>query len=179
MELVDMPPSKCGVLDGVGVRVPLKLQTVKRFIMNITEIFLLFLKKELSPNERKAFVNTLKKDFYVNMLRSYIWKDNRVRKNYIAFKVFQGLRTGFYSYCSSLSSLMHAILYSYFDILGNANMKNPLIESMHYDCGKLGYRKYHIKYYCDKWHNFLRNNVKDYHYSFYFSSALNQNYSLL
>jgi hypothetical protein len=57
-------------------------------------------------------------------------------------------------------------------------MKNPLIEGMHYDCGKLGYRKYHIKYYCDKWHDFLRNNVKNWERLFYFSNVLDQKYAL-
>lgn len=148
--------------------------------MNITEIFLLFLKKELVPNERKAFIDTLKKDFYRDMLPSrMIWTDTRIRKNCIGFRLNQGLCTSFYSCCSSLASLMRGILYSYFDILGGANMKNPLIESMHYNYGKLGYRNYHIKYYCDKWRNFLRNNVENWEHLFYFSTALDQNYSLL
>ena len=147
--------------------------------MNITEIFLLFLRKELTLNERKAFINILKKDFYTQMLRSRsMWTDNRFRKNYIAFRLHQGLYTNFYSCCTTLSSLMRGILYSYYDILGSANMKNPLIESMRYDCGKLSYRNYHIKYYCDKWHDFLRNNVKNWERLFYFSNVLDQKYAL-
>ena len=126
----------------------------------MTQVFMLFLKYELTPIERKAFLDGINR-----LLKGNIKTRNdipRYSKTFVETLIAMGFADDRWdrNYCSSLNSFMRYLLkYRMYTILGDSRSKNPYIAYMDYDKGKLGYREFHIKLYCDKWKKFLEENI--------------------
>lgn len=143
----------------------------------MTQVFMLFLKYELTPIERKAFMDGIK-----NLLKRTLATRSDVpkfSKTFVETFITVGFSDDQWNYCSSLSSFMRYLLkYRMHAILGNYLIKNPYIAYMDYDKGKIGYREYHIKLYCGKWKKFLSENIVDSNRVFKYYLAEHQKFEL-
>ena len=157
----------------------------------MTEIFMQFLNTELHGNEKKAFIEEIRRYLMYGPYgssRCHPMLDYPTRsKDFVEKFISYGIRTtDYFSVCSSLSSFMRYLLtYKLPNIIGYSDNtrhmhpiygyarvgKNQLIRSMNYDCGEKSYRKFHIDLYVGKWHDFLEKNVCDYRKTFHYRSA--------
>lgn len=151
--------------------------------MTPTEVFKLFLRKGLEPNERLAFVRVIREKLYRKddtFFRS-VWYNEQVppreEMERIFVERFMKLtwytrntlgRDGCSSCCTTLSSLMKYILYYNPQIIGTSKHKNKYLERGNIEIpnGK-GYKRFWELRLIKKWHNFLNEYIANGDYRFW------------
>lgn len=145
--------------------------------MTPTEIFMLFLKHGLEPNERLAFMTEIRakirtdnkiitrQAFYDTPLTFSEWEKvfvERIMRN--SRYIYNSLgHYGYSSNCTSLSSFMKYLLYYIPSIIGNSRKKNRFIGRIEVEIpDKVGYKRYWEARLIKKWHKFLKEYVKNY-----------------
>lgn len=147
--------------------------------MTATEIFKLFLRKGVTPNERLALMTEIRKNVR-NKDNVYLWRQRywneplkeiheietsfAERVMYNSHYVDNHLgRYGESSGCTSLSSLMRYLLYYMQSIIGTARKKNRFLGREEVEIPeKMGYKRYWESRFIKKWHEFLKENVRNY-----------------
>ena len=142
--------------------------------MTPTEVFKLFLKEGLMPNERQAFLKELKYRVYnrdIVFYKPIRWNDNPIsilemNKKYVERFIQETwcfyAPFGEYHTCSSLSSFMRYLLKAFPNITGNSRNRNTYLERENIkDFGKLGYKTYWDKRFIKKWHDFLKKYIEN------------------
>lgn len=147
--------------------------------MTPTEIFKLFLKHGVTPNERLALMTEIRKNIR-NKDNFYLWRQRywnepqkeiheiegsfaeRIMYNTSYISNHLG-RYGESSTCTSLSSFMRYLLYYMPSIIGTAKKKNRFLGREDSEIPeKVGYRRYWETRLIKKWHNFLKENIARY-----------------
>lgn len=147
--------------------------------MTPTEVFKLFLRNGVTPNERLALMTEIrakirdKNNLYIWRKRYYNEADKEV---FEIEKIFaeQIMKNSYYisnhlgryrdsSCCSSLSSFMRYLLFYMPSIIGTSNHKNRFLERENAEISdKVGYKRYWENRLIKKWHNFLKENITRY-----------------
>jgi hypothetical protein len=147
--------------------------------MTPTEVFKLFLKNgDLDPNERLAFIRTIRNGVRLNhgalCKYKYITTNPMTPSDYernfaerimvISWYTNNNLgKDGSSSSCTSLSSFMRYFLYYVPNVIGNSKHKNKYIERMDVEIPKItSYKKYWQRRLIKKWHDFLKENILNY-----------------
>lgn len=150
--------------------------------MTPTEIFRLFLKNGVTPNERLAFTTVIRNDLYRNRnKRKLLWRkdcwdydrkdDIQILVHSFAERIMLNscqVRNNFGSYgtsssCTSLSSFMKYLLFYIPKIVGTARQKNRFLSKEVVEIPEnIGYKRYWESKLIKKWHNFLKENVVGY-----------------
>ena len=162
--------------------------------MTATEIFKLFLKHELEPNERLAFMTEIRWNIHSKTgtlcsKRHYndptlspqelenVFVERLIRNTWGTLSNRLG-RYGHWTYCMSLSSFMKYLLYYVPSIIGNAKNKNKYLARIDVEIPKeRGYKRYWQSRLIKKWHAFLQENVRNYDKNIYLIGDMN--YKLL
>ena len=145
--------------------------------MTPTEIFMLFLKHGLEPNERLAFMTEIRakirtnnkiitrQAFYEAPLTFSEWEKvfvEKIMRNSRYINNSLG-HYGYSSNCTSLSSFMKYLLYYIPSIIGNSRKKNRFIGRIEAEIpDKVGYKRYWEARLIKKWHKFLNEYVRNY-----------------
>ena len=161
--------------------------------MTPTEIFKLFLKEGLEPNERLALTREIRGKIYrgyAPLCHKLFWYEKQLfNDDYEKTFVERLIRHSWYgantlgrggrsSSCSSLSSFMRYLLYYVPSIIGTYRNKNRFLEMVNVKIPKSqGYKRYWELRLIKKWHDFLKENVKHYDRPVY--SLGDMNYSLI
>lgn len=151
--------------------------------MKPTEVFKLFLKHGLTPNERLAFTTEIRVRIRCN--DQYIWRKTwyeeniptvyemedvfveRIMKNSYYITNTLG-RYGYSSACCCLSSFMKYILFYIPSIIGTSNKKNRFLERETVEIPeKIGYKRFWESRLINKWHEFLEEYIANYKYTSY------------
>ena len=146
--------------------------------MTPTEVFILFLKHGLEPNERLAFMTEIRTKIRSNMkvlTRKVYWDeiplDSHGLEKVFVERIMRNSRFidntlgsyGYSSTCTSLSSFMKYLLYYIPSIIGDSNHKNRFIGRIEVEIPrKVGYKRYWQLRLIKKWHNFLKEYIKNY-----------------
>lgn len=162
--------------------------------MTATEIFKLFLKHGLEPNERLAFMTEIRWNIHSKTgtlctKRYYneptlppqklekVFVERLIRNTWGTLSNRLG-RNGDWAYCMSLSSFMKYLLYYVPRIIGNAKKKNKYLARIDAEMPKeRGYKRYWQLRLIKKWHVFLQENVRNYDKYIYLKGDMN--YKLL
>lgn len=162
--------------------------------MTATEIFKLFLKHGLEPNERLAFMTEIRWNIHSKTgtlcsIRYYndltlspqeienVFVEKLIRNTWGVLINRLG-RYGHWTYCMSLSSFMKYLLYYVPSIIGNAKNKNKYLARIDVEIPKeRGYKRYWQSRLIKKWHAFLQENVRNYDKNIYLIGDMN--YKLL
>lgn len=163
--------------------------------MTATEIFKLFLRYGLEPNERLAFMTEIRwnihsktgtlccKRYYGDpILPSHelenVFAERLIRNTWGSLWNAFGRHGGSTS-CTSLSSFMKYLLYYVPSIIGNSKNKNKFIARIDVEIPKeKGYKRYWQLRLIKKWHKFLQENVRNYDRYIDVTSSM-KNYKLL
>ena len=143
--------------------------------MTATEIFKLFLKHGLEPNERLAFMTEIRWDIHSKtgiLCSNGHTLSPQELENVFAERLIINTwgilsnrlgRYGQWAYCMSLSSFMKYLLYYVPSIVGNAKKKNKYLARIDAEIPKeKGYKRYWQSRLIKKWHAFLQENVRNY-----------------
>jgi len=146
--------------------------------MTPTEIFKLFLRDGLTPNERLAFMTEIRVKIR-NKENLYIWRKRyydeekepfeiensfaeRIMYNTMYISNYLG-RYGESSTCTSLSSFMRYLLFYMPSIIGTSKNKNRFLERENVEIpDKIGYKRYWETRLIKKWHDFIKENITNY-----------------
>ncbi len=149
--------------------------------MTPTEVFKLFLKHGLTPNERLAFVTEIRVRIRCNDLylwRKYWWEKEpltvqrmenifaeRIMKN--SYYITNNLgRYGDSSACCCLSSFMRYLLFYMPSIIGCSKKKNRFLDRETVEIPeKIGYKRFWESRLINKWHKFLEEYIDNYKYT--------------
>lgn len=152
--------------------------------MTPTEIFKLFLKNGVTPNERLAFTTVIRNDLYISRnrrRRRLLWRkdywdydvevDIQILVHSFAERIMLNshqVHNNFGSYgtsssCTYLSSFMKYLLFYMPKIVGTARQKNRFLSKEVVEIPEnIGYKRYWESRLIKKWHNFLKENVVGY-----------------
>ena len=148
--------------------------------MRPTEVFKLFLKYGLTPNERLAFTTEIRAKIHHNdqcIWWKYSWGKaptvyemenifaERIMKN--SYHTTNNLgRYGYSSACCCLSSFMRYLLYYIPSIIGCSKKKNRFLERETVEIPeKIGYKRFWESRLINKWHKFLEEYIANYKYT--------------
>ena len=146
--------------------------------MTATEIFKLFLKKGVTPNERLALMTEIRKNVR-NKENLYIWRKRSYNEEKEVHEVEDSFaerimcnssyianhlgKCGESSCCTSLSSFMRYLLYYMPSIIGTSKEKNRFLGREEVEIpDKIGYKRYWETRLIKKWHDFIRKNISNY-----------------
>ena len=156
--------------------------------MTPTEVFKLFLKRGLEPNERLAFTRVIREKIYCRDKTFYrsVWYNEQVPPRGEMERIFVERflkltwytrntlgRDGCSSCCTSLSSLMKYILHYNPEIIGTSNHKNKYLERGNVEIPKgKGYKRFWELRLIKKWHEFLNEYIANGDYRFWYVSHI-------
>ena len=159
--------------------------------MTPTEVFYLFLRKgALTPNERLAFIREIRTKIRCGDARlccATYWKEQiptndvlertfaeRLIWNSVANVLQNTLgKYGYSSCCICLTSFMKYLLYYVPTIIGDAKHKNKYLERENIETtNKIGYKRFWQRRLIKKWHDFLKEYIKNGNYIFFYRSDI-------
>lgn len=146
--------------------------------MTPTEVFFLFLRKGLDPNERLAFTREIRNKIRIrdrNLCCSRYWQEPALSYNVLEKEFAERLirnseynlrntlgGNGYSSACSCLTSFMKYLLYYVPSIIGDAKRKNKYLERETLEIPKeIGYKRFWQRRFIKKWHDFLNENIEN------------------
>lgn len=147
--------------------------------MTATEIFKLFLRKGVTPNERLALMTEIRKNAR-NKDNVYLWRQrywneppkevHEVEDSFAERIMFNSSyvanhlgKYGESSCCTCLSSFMRYLLYYMPSIIGTSKEKNRFLGREDTEIpDKIGYKRYWESRLIKKWHDFVRENISNY-----------------
>lgn len=145
--------------------------------MTPTEVFKLFLKNGVTPNERLALMTEIRINVR-NKENSYLWRkrffdekkevheiENTFAERVMFNSSYLSNHLGKYgesSCCTSLSSFMKYLLYYMPSIIGTSEKKNRYLERENAEIpSKIGYKRYWTLRLVKKWHEFIKGNISN------------------
>lgn len=146
--------------------------------MTPTEVFKLFLKNGVTPNERLALMTEIRINVR-NKQNEYLWRKrffdekkevHEIENTFAERIMYNTVNTvnhlgkyGESSYCTSLSSFMRYLLYYMPSIIGTTKKKNRYLERENAEIpSKIGYKRYWTLRLIKKWHEFIKGNISNY-----------------
>ena len=139
--------------------------------MTATEIFKLFLKEGLEPNERLAFITQIRVQIRLNncvLCKKIGFLDKMstpqdFEKDFIE-RLVMHTKCGWYRRsCCSLTSVMRYLLYYVPTITGNSRKPNKFLAKYDIEIPKgVGYKRYWESRLIKKWQDFIKKRVKSY-----------------
>lgn len=146
--------------------------------MTPTEVFLLFLRKGLEPNERLAFTREIRNGIRnkdSNLCHNTYWNEpqlfsDELEKKFaerLIYNTSGNLRNPFggwgcSSTCTCLTSFMKYLLYYVPTIIGTSKCKNKYLEREGIAIPKeVGYKRFWQRRLIKKWHDFLKENIRN------------------